>query len=444
MAKNLRQSAVDYPLMKMGKLFWSVFLLLFLAGCQTAPAPTAAPPTPVASDPADNIPPAAPLVLPTLFPTYTPLIPPTAWPTGEPTTAVATRTPIPFDQIVVSVAYQIPAIGLSRRLEGNLASQIILTDEVTGETVTLSNQPGNLLQMQQALTELTLADRPINCDRCVFIRYQLPAAQIEGEGWLQDLILLASLDHFTAVHLGPHFPPNTLIGLRRNASAFDVSQSLALTNNGNLYIWQGTMDEIPPAQEAAAQLAAWSAALINLPADELERRYTAACLGAPLETLYLGDIEMIIVCPALSLPGALTPLYAQLDAALAAALPEPEVAPPAYPLALSDRLVYQRPDGVRFVLDEADQARVFVGETAVLTTTFPLTATTSLSMTLALQESGALGAGVAALESEWPAFLILRGPLAVGNLGWDNEPPAALRPLLAPLYAWLSTIIEEE
>ena len=421
-----------------------ILLVLFLVGCQTTPAPTAAPSAPVASDPAVSGPPTAPLILPTLFPTYTPLIPPTAWAAGEPTTAAATRTPIPFDQIVVSVEYQIPAIGLSRRLEGNLASQIILTDEITGETVTLSNQPGNLLQMQQALTELTLDERPINCDRCVFIRYQLPAAQIEGEGWLQDLILLASFDHFTGVHLGPHFPPNTVIGLRRNASAFDVSQTLALTADGRLYIWQGVMDEIPPPQEAAAQLAAWQAAVANLPADELQRRYAAACLGEPLETLYLGEIEMIIVCPALSLPGALTPLYRSLDAALAAALPEPETAPPAYLLALSDRLVYQRPDGVRFVLDENDQAQVFVGGTAVLTTTFSLTATTSLSLTLALQESGALGAGVAALESEWPAFLILRGPLAVSSLGWETDPPSALRPLLAPLDAWLSTILEKE
>lgn len=413
-------------------------------GCQATPTPASTPLAPSVSDPAISGPTAAPLVLPTLFPTYTPLIPPTPWPTSGPAATAATRTPIPFDQIVVSVEYQIPAIGLYRRLEGNVASQIILTDDVSGETATLSNQPGNLLQIQQSLAELTLAERPENCDACVYIRFELPASQTQGEGWLQDAILLASLDQFTAVHLGPHFPPNTALGLRRNASAFDVAQTLALTADGSLYVWQGVMAEIPPPRSAAAQLDAWRAEIAALPVDDLQRRYAAACLGEPLETLRLEEIEIILVCPALSLPGALVSLYNDLSAEMAAALPPPEVASPVYPLSLRDQLVYQQADGTRLVLDENDQATVWVGDTAVLTATFALTNTTTLSLTLALQESGALGAGIAALEREWPAFLILRGPLAVSSLGWDNEPPAALRPLLAPLDAWLSEVLVEE
>jgi hypothetical protein len=204
------------------------------------------------------------------------------------------------------------------------------------------------------------------------------------------------------------------------------------------------MAEIPPPRSAAAQLDAWRAEIAALPVDDLQRRYAAACLGEPLETLRLEEIEIILVCPALSLPGALVSLYNDLSVEMAAALPPPEVASPVYPLSLRDQLVYQQADGTRLVLDENDLATVWVGDTAVLTATFALTNTTTLSLTLALQESGALGAGIAALEREWPAFLILRGPLAVSSLGWDNEPPAALRPLLAPLDAWLSEVLIEE
>jgi len=424
------------------RLLWALFFLLVLVGCRTTPAATPASSPAPAVGPAPVLP--TPFVLPTLFPTNTPLVSPTPWPTSSPPATVVPRTPIPFEQIVVSLTYEIPALGLQRRLEGNVASQIILTDEVTGETVTLSNQPGNLLQIQETLTRLTLAERPEACDRCVYLRYELPASQTQAEGWLQDLIFLASLDHFTSVHLGPHFPADTIIGLRRNASAFDVAQTLALTADGNLYIWQGVMAEIPPPQPAGQQLIAWRDAAAGLPVDDLQRRYAAACLGAPFETLRLLEMEIIVVCPALSLPAALAPLYAQLDLALAAALPAPEIDPPTYPLRLGDRLVYQQADGTRLLLDADDQVTIFSGATAVLTTTLALTNTTGLSLTLALEESGVLMAGVSGLEDDWPAFLIVRGPLAVSSRGWDEVPPNALRPLLATLDAWIAALLAPE
>ena len=428
-------------------LFWLFFFLLVLVGCRTSPATTpASPPSaPVpAVEPAVADPALTPFVLPTLFPTSTPLFSPTPWPTSSPPATAVPRTPIPFAEIVVSLTYEIPALGLQRRLEGNVASQITLTDEVTGETVTLSNQPGNLLQIQETLVNLSLAERPEDCDRCVYLRYQLPASQTQAEGWLQDLIFLASLDHFTSVHLGPHFPAGTIIGLRRNASAFDVAQTLALTADGNLYIWQGVMAEIPPSQPAGQQLVAWRDAAAGLPVDDLQRRYAAACPGAPFETLYLPETEIILICPALSLPAVLAPLYQQLDLALAAALPAPEVAPPGYPLTLNDRLLYQQIDGYRLLLDAEDQVTIFRGETAVLTTTLTLTNTTGLSLTLALEQSGALMAGVSGLEEEWPAFLIVRGPLAVSSRGWDQAPPNALRPLLMTLDAWIAAQLAPE
>jgi hypothetical protein len=426
------------------RLLWALFFLLILVGCRTTPAVTpAASPVP-AGEPAPVVSAPTPFALPTLFPTNTPLVWPTPWPTSSlPATAVP-RTPIPFAEIVVSLTYEIPALGLQRRLEGNVASQIILTDEVTGETVTLSNQPGNLLQIQETLTRLTLAEPPDGCDRCVFLRYELPARQTQVEGWLQDLIFLASLDHFTSVHLGPHFPAGTVIGLRRNASAFDVAQTLALTADGDLFIWQGVMAEIPPPQPAGPLLAEWRAAVAALPEIDLQRRYAAACPGAPFETLRLSETEIILICPALSLPAVLAPLYQQLDLALAAALPAPKVAPPDYPLTLNDRLLYQQIDGYRLLLDADDQVTIFSGESVVLTTTLTLTNTTGLSLTLALEQSGALMAGVSGLEEEWPAFLIVRGPLAVSSRGWDQAPPNALRPLLTTLDAWIAAQLAPE
>ncbi|VAW31451.1 hypothetical protein MNBD_CHLOROFLEXI01-2097, partial [hydrothermal vent metagenome] len=60
--------------------------------------------------------------------------------TQPPLPTVETSTPIPFGADVVQLHLSIPAVGLDRRLQGSVSSQIILVDEAAGLSVQRDNQ----------------------------------------------------------------------------------------------------------------------------------------------------------------------------------------------------------------------------------------------------------------------------------------------------------------
>ncbi|HFQ94222.1 MAG TPA: hypothetical protein ENK32_09450, partial [Anaerolineae bacterium] len=165
------------------------FALLFVLAACSAPAAT---PTP--AEPARQLP-----AITGIPPTFTPLPPgeqllptqPVITVTQEPLPTAPTKTPVPFGDTAVELRYTIPELNLDRRLQGGVNSQIILVDETTGKAIKRANQAGVLLELQQALPDLLLTAVPEGCTGCVQVSYELPFAQEEAEGWLQDPTLLA-------------------------------------------------------------------------------------------------------------------------------------------------------------------------------------------------------------------------------------------------------------
>ncbi|HUM68821.1 MAG TPA: hypothetical protein PLK31_08250, partial [Chloroflexota bacterium] len=269
--------AGDYGIIRLmlgNQRFYVNFALLILAalatiGCtrqqEIAPTLVVTPlPTPISHLPPTFTPPNP---SDRLFPTF-PVVTVTQRPLA------ATSTPIDFGETAVEVRYTIPALGLDRRLQGSISSQIIVVDEMTGQAIKRSNQGGVLLQLQQVLREMLLPVVPEGCEGCVFVSYNLPYSERQGEGWLRDPVILASLENYLAVSLGPHFPPGTVAGLRRSASPFAPAHTIALTADGLLYIWLATESEVSPPIAADPALLA---ALDVLPLASLNNEYVAAC-----------------------------------------------------------------------------------------------------------------------------------------------------------------------
>lgn len=410
------------------KIFWLVLAVsvLFLAGCGKAENGT---PT---SSQVVVIPTMVTRELPVTFtPRGTPV---PVSPTPRPTITLppATGTPTNFGDTAVELRYRIPALGLDRRLQGTIGSQIIFADEATGRLLQRNNQGMILLELQQVLPTLQLEPLPENCAGCVYLAYELPITGVSGEGWLQDPVLLASVENLLAVVLGPHFPPDTIVGLRRSASPYAPAQSFALTASGQVWSWLATEGEIdePGAETAVSDL---RAALNNLDPDTLAASYSTTCPGVPLETLYLTQEEqtttIAIACPEYTLPAPLLPLYLILDDAmaikLAASAPAGPPRPPAgFPLAAL--LDYKRADNTRLTLYLDGTTVAAAGGTAVFTTT--LSAAEIISLTTPIIESGLVRPGLATFfnpaESGEFALLLVRGPQGVLDARWVGSETA--------------------
>lgn len=400
---------------------------MLLAGCAT---PATGTPTPH-----------RPVVLPTvgsreLPVTFTPVS--TAvfmTPTAQPTLTAApapTLTPQNFAETAVELRYRIPALGLDRRLQGTFGSQIIFADETAGLILQRSNQGLVLLELQQVLPTLELTPLPENCDTCVYLEYTLTASGETGAGWLQDPVLLASVENLMAVILGPHYPPNTLVGLRRSASPYAPAHSIALTADGQVWTWLATEAEVerPLPETAVPNL---RLALQSLYLDTLANSYETNCPGVPLESLTLvqnGTTAIIAIsCPEFTLPTTLLPLYLPLNQALSdkldAAGDAVSTRPPAgFPLTAV--LDYKRADGARLTLFQNGLARAEEVTTAVYTTT--LSTAQIISLTTPLLDSELVNPGLTTFFGEdGPAgasSLLLRGPSGVLDGRWVGSETA--------------------
>ncbi len=413
--------------------------LLLLGGC-------VAPPTAVPSAETGNtavLPPATAVPLPTLYPTNTPAdsLPNQAQPTQPPPTAVASPTPFDFSQPVIKLQYSIPALQLDRRLEGTAASTIRLFDITSDQQVDLRDQSRVLLQLQNALLELELADLPDDCDRCVQVIYDLPLSEQSGSGWLQDDILLASIENYFTVWLGPHFPPDTQIGLHRTASAYNVAHTVALTAVGEIWRWQATDPEVtPPAEADNDTLLALVAQVEDVPFNRLEREYRADCESFPRETLYLGGEvpwQAIIECPNYSLPTPLVPLYQIMDALAQPALdPERNRPLPDQLLSLDTLVYFQRPDGATLTL--LTNGDLIATDAEGITSTNQLAPSEITPLITELTTSGVLPRGVQnvidrELELTADTLLLVRGELGVYEFAWSDNVGQALLPAIVRL-----------
>ncbi len=103
--------------------------------------------------------------------------------TQAPLPTEVTHTPIPFGANVVEVRLTIPAIGLDRRLQGGVNSQIILVDESSGFLVQRGNQAG-YSSIFSKYCPLGAGPVPDGCDVCIRLSYNLPFSNAQGDGWL--------------------------------------------------------------------------------------------------------------------------------------------------------------------------------------------------------------------------------------------------------------------
>jgi hypothetical protein len=340
---------------------------------------------------------------------------------------------------------------LERRIEGIVSGKITIVDETTGLAAILNNQSGVLLELQDALPKLELEPVPDGCDRCVHFSYELPIDGNAGEGWLRDPVMLASVENYMAANLAPHFPPGTVLGLRRSATAYDVAHSLALTDDGSLWRWLVTDDEVPapvPVDEVAPDL---PGLLADLPLDALAEEYVTNCPAVPVETLYLDPDAtadegktITILCPAFSLPSTLLPLYLTLDDALQEVLSSQGIPRPPLQIPLSSMLDFQRDDGAQLTL-LADGRAIGRAPEAGIVVTETLTAAEVVSVTVSLAQSGVLTTGVEAYAAdEANNILLIRAEQGMMEFAWNEEEeiPAALTDDFATLDALLDRMLE--
>lgn len=400
--------------------------LIFALGCTRSPAET------ITANPSAVIPTFSARELPVTFTPVPTIIPVTPTPIATPTPPGPTATPIDFGQTTVELRYRIPALNLERRLQGNVASQIIFVDETTGTSLKRNNMMGVLLELQQALPELALDSQPEGCTTCVYIEYELPLADEAGAGWLQDPVLLASIENIMATVLGPHFPPNTLVGLRRSASPYAPAHSLAITTDGSVWTWLATEPQIDDPLTTAAIVPNIDALLSELPSNTLGDDYTTSCPGVPLETLSLNlpdlDKEIKIICPEFTLPTTLLPLYLSLDQVLQpklAALDGPQRPPAGFPLAAV--LDYRRQDGARLTLyqDGTSVAQTAANEVYTNTLTIPEV----ISLTTNLVDSGLVNLGLTTfftteVSIDATSRLLVRGTDGVYDAQWTGTETA--------------------
>ena len=430
---------------------WLIFLVL-LASIVSACVDSPADQTPLAEIPVPTSP-----IIP---PTYTPPPPgsqfntiPVVTVTQAPLPTTETSTPIPFGANVVELRLTIPGLGYDRRLQGSVSSQIILVDESNGFSVQRDNQASVLLDLQQILSELVLEAVPEGCENCAGFTYNLPFSGVQGAGWLRDAVLLASLENYFAITLGPYFPAGAIVGLRRSASAYAPAHTLAVMPDGRLYRWLASEGETAPIDTASPALLA---AFEQLNTQTLMQQYVAPCLGSPLESLLLAGREderlIALVCPEFTLPANLQPLYVALDATLATLLAESESTLPRPPAAfpLDAVLDYQRVDGARLTIFVDDTAVASIGSNQPITTT--LGSSQVISLTTSLLASGNLRTGLTTFlaEDEGPeatatpnaprSLLLVRGPGGVYDAQWFNTADV---PVLVELNILLDQLLAE-
>ncbi|MEI2612085.1 MAG: hypothetical protein V9G20_25905 [Candidatus Promineifilaceae bacterium] len=434
----------------MRQYFWLLMVVVVINGCGSRPQTTPTSAVPSTSAVVGSPLPRPTLAeIPTLLPTYTPLTAatPTATRPQEPT-PIPSAT-IEFTQLVLGLEYAIPGLGLTRTLTATFASQIFLTDTVTGVRVIQPQQSRILLELQSVLDGLVLEPVPDGCDLCPRLAYNLPVAGQSGEGWLTDATLLASLENYFSIHLGPHWPPNTVLALRRTASIYRSAQTIAFTADGQLWQWSAIDSQIAPPEPAPFDV---EAELTDLAQLSLADSYTQDCANIPRETLFFieeGESQTVLFrCPELTLPLPLTPLYTTLASLLdSMPLATGEVyRQPLFPY--TTWLYYQRADGYRLTLDLNNQALVaFAGEiqaTANLTASWPISLTTvalaqdvftpgtpELLRTMVTTDTASLPDN----------FLMVRALEGTYEATWDEEIPEMLADLVAELDVLITELV---
>jgi hypothetical protein len=292
---------------------------------------------------------------------------------------------------------------------------------------------------------LNLDDVPDGCNQCVQLEYDIPLSEASGSGWLEDVRLLASLENFTSALLGPHFPPDTIAGLRRSATPYQAAHTVAVAGDGTLWIWKvaDAQIESPQTVDLLELGLVESLATIENPAT-LADSYMASCLSSPgRETLFIGGEEPKSVnfsCPELAMPSNLVPLYQILDALAADSLTAESDDRPDPPLPLHSLLYYQREDGYR--LTALQDGRTIMIDTDGQAYSGTITSTLAISLTSELIDSGQFSQGAESLAEESSGnILIVRTGQGIFETSWQNEAETGLSILVGRLDELMEGIV---
>lgn len=431
----------------MRRIFW--LLLLLIVGCGSRPQTTPTTSSPGPTPEGTPLPRPTLVTIPTLLPTFTPINRPTATatrplqPTPDPSATVT------LSEEVMRLEFTIPGLGMTRTLTATFASRITLSDAQTGITIVQPQQSRVLLELQGVLDGLTLEPIPDGCDLCPRLHYELPVAGESGDGWLTDPVLLASLENYFAVHLGPHWPPQTVLALRRSASVYRSAQTLALTAEGQMWQWSAIDRQIAP-PSVAPSLADLLPA--DLGATGWADNYQQECRNVPRETLFIAQGEQTQTinfrCPEITLPDSLTPLYAAMAELLTAQpLADGETnRTPWFPFTTA--LYYQRADGYRLTLDR--NGNIVVALEGEVQGTGNLTATLPISLTAAALSTDLFTPGTPELlrtltvtdtTSLPDNFLMVRGDDGTGEITWEENAPDDLAELVALLDGLIDNLV---
>ncbi len=424
---------------------WWLGFVLLAAACQ-ANTPPFSSETPASSGTRLLVT-AAPL--PTLYPTATGVanaLPASPEPSAGSTPARAPApTPVDLTRPVLFARLQIPAIGYDRALSGTVAGSLTIEDRTGGEKRVISNRGRSLAEITAALQSVSLEPLPDDCPTCTHFEFDLAAEGVRGQGWLRDSILLASLELFFSRELGPHFPPDTVLGLHRSPSGYTIGQTTAVLSDGTLWQWQAPDDRLPPAGQAPAGLPAEAN---RQPVRFWEDEYRASCPFYPDETLFVRTSTEVrrvrLKCPALALPTTMIPLYAALDRLSGPLLNDPRNLPfPPEALPLDALAAYQRPDGAWLVLyaDGRASGRPAAGESSEES----LTPNEIERLAERLTESGVLPRGVQVLfgarRGDYEEIVLARGRLGVYEFPWSDRVGQGLLPEIVELENLLFQLI---
>lgn len=451
-------------------LFSLIFALgLCIIGCQSAPGPDSPTPTPERQAESGVILQAVEEI--TLAPTYTRPASNGANQTqlgpsegnsssdnsdsGNDVTPAERPSPTPtvdLNRPVIRFRIEVPAIALERSFEGNISGRTELIDHTADLSEVLSNQNRRLIEIQAVLRDLALDPLPEGCERCTYFSFSLPVEGIEAEGHLTDPIVLASVHHFLSQTLGPHFPPDTLIGHHRSASGYTAAHTAVLLEDGTIWRWFGSDTEMAPADEAEPDLLALYSDAADL-FDPLEPVFDADCANFPIETVRFREKWVEVRCPELALPTLLVPSYETASALSAPQLlDERNLIIPSTVLPLNSVIFFERSDGANLTLYEDGLVVTLSAAGETVTTTIPAREIEPLIEPMVSSEIIPRGVTVSIAsteqngelsvdeEAEYEELILIRGSLGVYEFAWTDR----VGQTLVPGIAVLDLLLEEK
>ena len=237
--------------------------------------------------------------------------------------------------------------------------------------------------------------------------------------------MLASLENYTAAHLGPHFPPGAVFGLRQSATAEHVARTVTVTESNRLWVWRATDEQVPPATSTGLIRDLRQVMPDSHILSDLENPRSTGCPTGPgVENLLIvyenETLNYEFSCPQLSMASSLLPVYRQLADQASGEREDTESTSTDHLVKLESIIEYHLLDGTGFSVNSDGSAILRnsegISKTAILTPSLVISATNRLI------DNEFLNEGIDNfLITETENFLFLRGELKTYSYSWVNQ-----------------------